>query len=296
MQAFGRRLRPFLLSNFVAVGPDMGVTVQDVAHVYEGAKVENARSGLFARIVEDDPAAYHITGYGVATSMRAALATAGVEMKGARVAIEGFGQVGDGSARYAHRFGAKVVSISTLKGAIYNADGLDVDRLLQLRRTDGDDCVLAYGDAELIPVSSLYFLPVDVLVPGARPYVIDDENWRSLNARAIVSGGNITLTSGAYESLFQKGVLVVPDFISNAGAAIASWVDFLAGDFSQALATIDRLVSRVTTDVMQEASRTARNPYVVATDRVKERIRDARGQRQKSFDEIKVEIRQLFGM
>lgn len=296
MRAFGRRLKPFLQSNYVAVGPDMGVTVNDLTDVYEGANVVNARSGLFARLVENDPAAYHITGFGVATSIRAALGTMKSDMAGARVAIEGFGQVGAGTARYVDRFGGKVVAISTLQGAIYNPDGLDVARLLELRRSVGDDCVLSYEKAERIPLSSLYFLPVDVVVPGARPYVIHEGNIGDLNTRAIVSGANIAVTRGAYEALYNKGVVIVPDFISNAGAAVASWVDFLAGDFDQALTTIDRLLGHLTTDVLQEAEKTGRSPYTVATDRVKQRIQEARGQPPKSFEQIKVEIRQLFGM
>ncbi len=296
MRAFGRRIQPLLAGNFVAVGPDMGITVADVAEMYQGAGIENARTGLFSQIVDGDPAAYHLTGYGVVTSAGAALGTLGRSLDGARIAIEGFGQAGTGTARYAAKAGANVVAISTLSGAIYNASGLDIPRLIELRRTHGDACVLEYRNAERLSPSELYYVPADVLVPGARPWVIHDDNYGAIQAKVIVSAGNITVRPSTQDHLFRKGILSVPDFVSNSGAAISSWVDFLAGNFEQALKTVDRMITAITTDVLVESKRSGVNPYVVATERVRQRIAANRGKPRKSFEETKADIRQLFGL
>ena len=296
MRAFGRRLRPYLETKDVAVGPDMGVTVSDVASIYEGAGVENIRSGLFEHVHEGDPAAYHITGYGVVVSMVAAAPFAGIDIRGSRVAIEGFGQVGVGVARYAERAGAKVVAISTVRGAIYSEAGLDVAALLRLRRECGDDCVLRYGRAEQLATSELYYLPVDALVPGARPYVINDENAHRVQAKLVVSAGNITTTEPAESLLFQRGVVSVPDFVANSGGAIASWVDFLSGDLEQAFAAIRRLIGTITGEVLTQARSRAITPWAAATSRVRERVIAARDQPRKTFEQTRSEIRSLLGM
>lgn len=294
LAAFGRAIRGYLQSREVAVGPDMGVTVDDVRTIYAGAGAPDIRTGLFAREHEGDPAAYHITGYGVVAAMRVAAAFADIDLCRVGVAIEGFGQVGAGVARYAARQGARVVAISTLAGGIFNPRGLDVDRLLELRRKLGDRCVLEYADAERFDPADLYLLPVDVLVPGARPYVIHESNAPRVQAKLVVSGGNITTTTAAEEILFQRGVVAVPDFISNAGAAIASWVDVLGGGVPQALQTIDALIVKTTSEVLDQSRRKACSPYRVATARASERVLAARGQPRKTFDAIRSEIQAMF--
>jgi glutamate dehydrogenase (NAD(P)+) len=292
--AFGRAVAPYLASKDVAIGPDMGVTVKDVSIIYAGAGAENVRTGLFERPHEGDPAAYHITGYGVVAAMRAAAPFAGLEMAGATVAIEGFGQVGAGVARHAARLGARVVAVSTLEGTLHDDRGLDVEKLLSLRRTVGDRLVREYEDGELLASDALYFLPADVLVPGARPYVIDEANAPRVEAKLVVSGGNITTTPAAEESMFKRGLLSVPDFVANSGGAIASWVDMLGGDLPQAFRTMDALIGKLTRSIMQESRTRGVSPYVVATTRARERVLAARGKPRRRFEETREEIRRMF--
>jgi glutamate dehydrogenase (NAD(P)+) len=294
LMAFGRAIGPYLASKDVSVGPDMGITVRDVASIYEGARAENVRTGLFERTFEDDPAAYHITGYGVIAAVRAAATFAGLDLARSKVAIEGFGQVGAGAARYVAKTGAKVVGISTVEGALFNERGLDVQELLSLRRRHGDRCLAEYRDGERLSPAQLYALPVDVLVPGARPYVINEANAPTIQARLVVSGGNITVTAGAEELLFRRGVLSVPDFVANSGGAIASWVDMLGGDLPQAFLTSDALIGKLTTEILSRSAAAALSPYAVATARARERILAARGKPRKRFDEIREEIRAIF--
>lgn len=294
LAAFGRALRGYLQSREAAVGPDMGVTVEDVRTIYAGAGAPDIRTGLFSQQHEGDAAAYHITGYGVVAAMKAAAPFADLDLAGARVAIEGFGQVGAGAARYAVRAGATVVAVSTMEGLLFNPGGLDVERLLELRRQGGDQRLMDYSDAERLMPTDIYLLPVDVLVPGARPYVINEANARQLQARLVVSGGNITTTAGAEQMLFSRGILSVPDFVSNSGAAIASWVDVLGGGVPQALQMVDALIGRVTADVLRQAANSKRPPVVVATALARERVLAAQGQPRKTFDAVRAEIQQLF--
>jgi glutamate dehydrogenase (NAD(P)+) len=294
LMAFGRAIGPYLVSKEVAIGPDMGVTVSEVGAIYRGAGAENARTGLFEQQHENDAAAYHLTGYGVIAAARAAAPFAGIDLSGASVAIEGFGQVGAGAARYVVRSGARVVAISTLEGALYNPRGLDIDGLLALRRRLGDRCVLEYADADHLRASDLHFLPVAVLIPGARPYVINESNVERVQAKLVVSGGNITATPGAEELLYKRGVVSVPDFIANSGGAIASWVDMLGGDLAQAFRTIDALIGNLTAEVLRDSVTHDRSPFRIATTRAKQQVLAARGKPRKRFEEIREEIRRIF--
>lgn len=294
LEAFGRALSTHLQSKEVAVGPDMGVTAADVSAIYAGARAENVRTGLFERPFEGDAAAYHITGYGVVAAVRAACCCMGLELDGATVAIEGFGQVGAGAARHAARLGARVVAISTLDGLLYDARGLDIVRLLALRREVGDRCVSAYGAGTPLPTSELYALPVDVLVPGARPYAIDEAMAGRVRARLLASGGNISLTSAAEEALFRRGVISVPDFIANAGGAIASWVDMLGGDLPRAFRMMDALIGRLTLEVIEESRQRNLSPHRVAVERARRRVLEARGRTKPSFQQAREQIAGIF--
>ena len=296
LRAFGRALIPYLRHYDVACGPDMGLGVADVSEIYAGAGIENRRTGLFERMHEGDPLAYHLTGFGVVCAIQAACETAGLEVDGARVAIEGFGQVGAGVARYAARSGMVVVAVSTLAGLLFRPDGIDVPRLLELRRAHGDACVEAYAGAPLGAPEGLFALPVEVLVPGARPYVIDESNADRVRARIVVSGGNICITRAAEELLFERGILSVPDFVSNSGGMIASLVDFHGGEPDQAFRAIEGRIRPTTRDVLERAVGGTSTPYAVATGMVADTIRERRGGERRSFADTMAEIREMLGV
>ena len=296
MRAFGKRLAPYIASKVAAIGPDMGITVNDVRDIYDGAGVEGLRTGLFQKVVDGDPAAYHITGHGVIAAAKVACEETGVSFEGARVALEGFGQVGVGVARRAHREGARVVAVTTLKGGIYNPDGLDIPRLLELRREHGDRCVQNYPDADKIATTELYFLPVEILVPGARPWVIREDNVDRVDCKIISSGGNITMTPAAQDMLFRRGVMPIPDFVSNSAAALSSWVDFLGGRPEQAFEAIDHRLSEVTRELVKQSLSEGVTPYPLAVKRVTAKIIESRGLPPKSFEQIKAEIKKILGM
>jgi glutamate dehydrogenase/leucine dehydrogenase len=296
LRAFGRGLRSFLKTKDVAVGPDMGITVDDVKVIYEGANVEQVRKGLFARVVEGDPAGYHLTGRGV---IRAALATcrsAEIPFAGATLAVEGFGQVGVGTCRTAVKEGGKVVAVSTMAGAIYNASGLDVEQLMALRREHGDRCILEYKGAERISPDEIYFLPVDISIPGARPWVITEENCDRVQAKVVVSAGNLSVTEAAENKLWARKVITVPDFVANAGALLGSLVDFLGGSVEQAFHAIDTIMTARAAEVATEAIRSNVVPRRVAIKRATELIVSKRGQRPRTFDETMPEIGRILGL
>lgn len=296
MRAYGRLLSPFLKPRKAVVGPDMGVFIEDLEAIYAGAEADYPRSGLFARQVDGQPLEFHITGHGVYVAARKGFEAAGRGFEGATVAVEGFGHVGVGVSRYAVKNGARLVAVSTIQGAVHDEAGLNFERLLALREVHGDACVLEYPGGRQIPNTDIYYLPVDLLIPGARPYVITEKNVDRVQAKIISSGSNIPITEVAEQRLFERGILSVPDFVANAGGVLASWVDYLGGDVDQAFRANEKLIGEVSQDILSEALSQRVMPRKVAADRVHARIDEARGKPSPTFEQIREKIRARLGV
>jgi glutamate dehydrogenase/leucine dehydrogenase len=168
----------------------------------------------------------------VRAAARVAARAAGLELAGARVAIEGFGSVGASLARLVHDEGARVVAASTSAGAVYAADGLDVARLATLARELGSRAIDAYADeargsgVRRIEREALLALPVDVLCPCARHGSVHEGNADSVQARVVAPGANNPVTAAAERALETRGVVCVPDFVANSGGVLGGTMEF----------------------------------------------------------------------
>jgi glutamate dehydrogenase (NAD(P)+) len=185
-----------------------------------------------------------------------------------------------------------VVAVTTLAGGLHDPAGLDIARLLELRRRHGDGCLREYGRGEWIAPDRLWSLPVDVLVPGARPRAIDAYNAGAVQARIVCPAGNLSVTDDAEDHLQRRGIICVPDFVVNGGAIIATWVDIVGGTAEQALAAIGRMVGQVTSSVLAEARSSDRPPGATARRRVRDRIFAAR-RRPITFAEARVQAKRV---
>lgn len=224
LRAWAWALRKHIPSDYV-VGLDMGLEERDAAVVQDilgdrGAAVGSPRE--LGGVPYDE---LGLTGFGVVEAAEAAYEQVGRELKGARVAIQGFGAVGHAAAKRFVELGAEVVAVSSLGGARYNPDGLNVEELLKLRSAGGDGAaVKEYSEGKLLPVGEEVGLDVDILVPAAKQDVIDEDNVKDIKASLVVEGANLPMNAAAQEYLKEKGVTVVPDFIANAGAVVGAGV------------------------------------------------------------------------
>lgn len=274
-KAFGDAVKPLLAAR-LTLAADMGTDAKDVANIYEGAGLPSGSTGLSSQEKDGEPLEDHATGYGVAVASESACEFAGIEFKGATVAIEGFGKVGGGVARYMAEAGAKIVAMSTIRGTIYNEDGLDVKKLLEERKKSGDRVVEGYKDAQHIDKEAIYFLPVDILVPGARPYVIDKNNASRIQAKVISSIANVPITDEAEEILFKRGIYSVPDFISNAGGVLLGVVDILGGTVDDLFRVLRELLGSLTGEILTDARKEGVNPRSLAVRRTQDKVLKAR--------------------
>lgn len=164
------------------------------------------------------------TSRGVAHIALMAMALRGIDPEGATAAIQGFGKVGRGAARFLADAGVRVQAISDIDGAVWSEQGLDIQRLGA--HADETGSVAGFDGGEQIAPASLVSLEVDLVVPAAVEGVITADNADSVRAGLIVEGANGPTTGAADAILADKGVLVVPDILANAGGVIVSYFEW----------------------------------------------------------------------
>lgn len=223
LRAWAWALRKQIPSEYV-VGLDMGLEERDAAVVQDMLGDRGAAVGSPQELGGVPYDELGLTGFGVAESAEAAMEYLGRPLKGARVAIQGFGAVGHAASKRFVELGAEVVAVSSMSGARYQPSGLNVEELLKLRQAMGDDAVKEYGEGELLPLGEEIGLDVDILVPAAKQDVIDENNVKEVKAGLVVEGANLPMNTAAQDYLKKKGVTVVPDFIANAGAVVGAGV------------------------------------------------------------------------
>jgi glutamate dehydrogenase (NAD(P)+) len=166
------------------------------------------------------------TGRGVIIAMMEAVKSRGwMNRTNAQIAIQGFGNVGANAALYAHELGFRVVAVSDVKGGIYNENGLDIPAVLAHMQATGS--VIDYPDAETITNAELLLLPCDVLIPAALEGQITTKNANDIQAPLIVEAANGPTTNEADQILRERGVLLVPDILANAGGVVASYFEWV---------------------------------------------------------------------
>ena len=165
------------------------------------------------------------TSRGVVTVTMAALRQLGMPSEGVDVAIQGFGKVGGFAAQLYHDAGFNVVGIADFKGGVYNPRGLNPSALLRYKNEA--ETVAGYPSADAITNEELLALDVDVLVPAAIEDQITSANADAVRAKIIVEGANGPTTPEADHSLSERGVLIVPDILANAGGVTVSYFEWV---------------------------------------------------------------------
>ncbi|MEX2704343.1 MAG: Glu/Leu/Phe/Val dehydrogenase [Candidatus Freyrarchaeum guaymaensis] len=174
----------------------------------------------------------YATGKGVMFITRRALEYYGIPIKGATVAIQGFGKVGSHAAQFLVEKGCKVVGVTTMDGGLFNPDGLDIPKLLAHVRSGKRFSEFEDKNVEHVPSvdkanKQLFSLDVDVLLPAAMENQITHENANDIEAKIIVEGANGPTTPKADEILIDRGIPVIPDILANAGGVVVSYFEWV---------------------------------------------------------------------
>ncbi len=277
IRAYVRKIRKFLPDEYV-FGNDMGFAEKEGAIAMDEAEDMKAAVGTPAELGGLPYDELGLTGYGVVEAADYAAPYKGIDFSKATVSVQGFGAVGAFAAKFAREKGARVVAISSIEGAIYDPQGLDVEKLLSLREKHGDSGVLKYGKGEKMPLGKELEVDVDVLIPGATGDVITEKNMKQVKAKMIVEGANFPTTEAAQKYFHEKGILMVPDFVANAGAVMGAG-KAMDNRFScdvlepkDVYETVKRKMRKNVAMVLDESKKSKRLPREVALAISKERV------------------------
>ena len=167
------------------------------------------------------------TGRGVMIVCDEALKKFNMAREGTRVVIQGFGNVGSNAAKLMADAGYKIVGIAEYNGGLYNANGIDIDALLEYRDRNSSRGIVGFPGAAAEDSKELLVAPCDILIPAATENVITSQNAGSIRAKIICEGANGPTTAAADEILADKKVFVIPDILANAGGVTASYFEWV---------------------------------------------------------------------
>jgi len=218
------------------------------------------------------------TGWGLSHVADVATRYCDVQLNGARVVVQGFGAVGMNVSRFLVAKGAVLVAVADSQGAIHNANGLDYDKLAELKQHGKS--VTNYVDGKRLQRDDVIDVECDIWIPAARPDVIHADNVQRLKTKLVIEGANIPITHDAERSLYEKGILYVPDFIANAGGVICAAMEYHGASESAAMQSIEEKLRRNTETVLKHAKQKQILPREAAYDMALERIRKAMSYRR----------------
>ena len=217
------------------------------------------------------------TGRGVMVSTMAAMEKLKINPYKATCAVQGFGNVGSWAARLLSERGLIVQAISDISGAYYNEKGIDIPAAVRYRETNKGSLV-GFEGIEKITNEDLLTLPVDVLVPAATEDVIRSSNASHIKAKLIVEGANGPTSSKADNIINEKGIMVVPDILANAGGVTVSYFEWVQNrlGYKWTADRVNRRSDRIMKDAFSNVYRTSKEynvsmriaAYMVAIDKV----------------------------
>lgn len=285
LRSFVRKLSGEVPAEYV-FGLDMGLTEDDAAIINDELGDRGASVGTPHALGGVPYDQLGVTGFGVAEAADEAASLQ--HLRGARVAIQGFGAVGHAAAARLDELGYQVVAISTAAGAIADPTGLDVPALLSRRHEVGDHLVDDFPELRIEPGEELY-VDAEIVIPAALQDVIDGRGASALRAQLVVEGANLPTSPKAQEVLRERGVSVVPDFVANAGGVVSAAFAMEARyspfrpETGAIFATVSEKLRGNTVQVLQEARSRSVTTHQAARALAQERVGEAMRLRGRSL-------------
>lgn len=292
-QEIERLSREYIRAINLVIGPDKDIPAPDVStnpqimawmvDEYSRIRGENTFGLITGKplVIGGSQGRVAATGRGLVFATRQLARELGIDFARSRVAVQGFGNVGSVAASISADMGARVVAISDKDGGLYNPAGIDIQDLLEYKRVNRN--VQGYPKAEPIKNQELLQLPVDILFPAALENQITADNAHQIKARIVGEGANGPTTPEADHILFDKGVMVVPDVLGNAGGVTVSYFEWVQNQtrfywsedevngrleeyMANAMAEMHKMHERFGVTLRKAA-------YLVATDRLAQAMR-----------------------
>lgn len=271
IQRFARMIQVFTPRFYIA-GPDVNTGAKEMQWFVEATGNWRSATGKPANICVKIsgkskkkcgiPHEFGSTGFGVAHAAAVAARLKGIAMEGTTVAIDGFGNVGSFACKYLQKMGAKIVAVADRKGTVYRKEGLD-GCLLDATRSEGKS-ILNYSGGKKMNRNAVFTVPVDILIPASVTDIIHDKNKDKIKAKIIVEGANIPMNERIEDELFKKGILIVPDFVANAGGVISSYAEYRGYDPKKMFEIVEKKIKETTQLILEKSIKENINPRRIA--------------------------------
>lgn len=248
-------------------GPDMGTDETAMAWVKDEIGHSVGLPAALGGIPLDEVGA---TGWGLCQAAEVAAPRCGLSLEGARVAVQGFGAVGKHAARFLAAKGARLVAASDSEGTVHNPTGIDVDALI--RHKSAGNAVAAFPGGQALDRDAIIGIDCEIWIPAARPDVVSRANVARLRAKMILEGANIPLTVEAERDLHERDVLVLPDFLANAGGVICAAFEYRGATYTAAFDAIAERIRANTASVLDAVRAQAITPREAANALALERV------------------------
>jgi len=256
IRSFSKAIKIICPKLYIA-GPDINTAEEDMRAFADANGSWRACTGKPANMCSHHskkcgiPHEYGSTGFGVYHALLIAAKYANIDLKKATVAIEGFGNVGSFVAEHLAKCNVKIVAVSDSKGVCYLADGINFQKLKETK--EKMSTVTKYPGCNVLPAPEIISVHADILVTAAIPDLITDKNKTQVKAKLIVEGSNIPMSEDVERYFHKKGVLVVPDFVANAGGVISSYAEYKGFDPHKMFQIVEKKIKKNTELVLKEA-------------------------------------------
>lgn len=268
IQSFARAVKLFTPKKYIA-GPDVNTGEKEMRWFIEAAGSKKTATGK-PKALGGLPHELGSTGFGVAHAALIAAKLKGINIKNATVAIDGFGNVGSFAFKFLKKFGAKTIAIADSRGAVFSENGFEEKEFIKLK-SQGKS-VSEYPGAKKLARGDIFGLEADILIPASVTDVINEKNKNLVKAKIIVEGANIPMKEDIEKELSNRGTLIVPDFVANAGGVISSYAEYRGYSPKKMFELVERKIRKSAQLILEQSIKLNKNPREIALAIAKEKI------------------------
>ena len=218
------------------------------------------------------PHEYGSTGFGVAKTAETAAKILEIDIKDAKIAIHGFGNVGTFAYIFLTQAGAKIVALADAETTIYEENGFDQSIIMKMIRDRSP--LKEYSKGKVISAEKFWEVETDILIPASVTNVINDSNKNKIKTKVIVEAGNIPMSEDIEKEFLKKGIWIVPDFIANAGGVISSYAEYKGYNPKRMMETIEKKITKNVKLILEKSIAENKNPRDVGMEIAVERIKN----------------------
>ena len=268
IEAFAEAIKEYCPNNYIAA-PDINTAEHEMEIFSKAIGNKKACTGKPEKL-GGIPHELGSTGFGVSKATLIALKYLKKDPKKTTFAIEGFGNVGMFAAKFLTEAGLKFTAVSDSKGCLFKKDGIDYNKLFEVKKKTGS--VNNYPGNKQV-CEQIIATDVDVLITAAIPDVIKIGDVNKVKAKLVIQGSNIPMTYEVEEMLHKKGILVIPDFVANAGGVISSYVEYINGTKQKMFKLVQEKITKNTELVLKNSFKKKITPRSAAVEIAKQRVR-----------------------